>query len=173
MPASTTYEPIATTTLGSATGTVSFTSISQSYTDLVLVCNGQNATQNGWQANITFNSDTGSNYSITSLNGNGSVAASARLNNSTAISTAYYSAWTTTANSPGIYFINIMNYSNATTYKTTLIRTGYGSGTYAGAELIAGLWRNTAAITSVTLVGANSATWVTGTTFTLYGIKAA
>jgi hypothetical protein len=35
-----TYEPIATTTLGTAAASVTFSSISGAYTDLVLVCNG-------------------------------------------------------------------------------------------------------------------------------------
>ncbi len=62
MPA--TYEPLATTTLGSAASSVTFSSISGSYTDLVVVFSG---TAGGGNSNLilTFNSDTGSNYSWT------------------------------------------------------------------------------------------------------------
>ena len=174
MAAGATYEPIATTTLGSATGTVTFTSISQSYTDLVLMCAGQNATGDGQNGNVTFNGDTGANYSLTQISGSApSNVYSARTTNGNAIYLGYNQAWTTTANSPGIYYVNIMNYSNTTTYKTLLERAGYASGTYRGTEAIVGLWRNTNAITSISIVVNASGTFAAGSTFTLYGIKAA
>jgi hypothetical protein len=61
----------------------------------------------------------------------------------------------------------IMNYSNSTTNKSALNRGG-GAGT--NVEAYAGLWRNTAAITSVTVLTTNFAA---GSTFTLYGVKSA
>jgi len=173
MAAGSTYTPIATTTLGSAQASVTFSAISGSYTDLYVMCNGQNATQDGWEAAITFNSDTGSNYSFTNLGGNGTAASSARGSNVAYIPSAYLTAWTTTSNSPGIYYFNVMNYSNTTTYKTTIGRSGYASGSYPGAEAIVGLWRSTSAITSITLTVRNSGTFASGSTFTLYGITAA
>ncbi len=64
--------------------------------------------------------------------------------------------------------INVMNYSNTTTYKTILSRS---SDLYTEASV--NLWRNTAAITSI-IIGAQGAyTFSAGSTFTLYGIKAA
>ena len=47
MAAGNTYVALATQTLGSATATVTFSSISGAYTDLVLVYNGQYASING------------------------------------------------------------------------------------------------------------------------------
>ena len=67
---------------------------------------------------------------------------------------------------------HFMNYSNTTTYKTLLSRSGTLGGSYTGTTLIAGLWRSTSAITSI-LVGCTTNTFVAGSTFTLYGIKAA
>jgi hypothetical protein len=64
--------------------------------------------------------------------------------------------------------VNVMNYSNATTYKTFLARGNIAAG---GTEAVVGLWRNTAAITSLELLPTAS-TFATGSTFTLYGIKA-
>jgi hypothetical protein len=59
-----TYEPIATATLGTATASVTFSTISGSYTDLVLVIQRRYGYSNKWYAtSIRFNSDTGSNYS--------------------------------------------------------------------------------------------------------------
>jgi hypothetical protein len=70
-----TYEPIATTTLGSAAADVTFTSISGTYTDLVLVAVTQIGSS-GDYLGVQFNSDTGTNYSRTRLSGNGTSASS-------------------------------------------------------------------------------------------------
>jgi hypothetical protein len=58
-----TYEPIATTTLGTSESSVTFSSISGSYTDLVLICAVKNTANNGDEVAFQLNSDTGSNYS--------------------------------------------------------------------------------------------------------------
>ena len=65
---------------------------------------------------------------------------------------------------------NFMNYSNATTYKTTLSRQADAS-TLAGCN--ANLWRSTSAITSITLLEELGLSFSSGSTFTLYGIAAA
>lgn len=165
-----TYEPIATNTLGSATKSVTFSSISGSYTDLILVINGK-TTGNDDFINLTFNSDTGSNYSGTRLSGNGSAASSGRYSNQTRILVAYDAAINTTYQWNGI--LHIMNYSNSTTYKTVLFRDNSPSGTsYPGTAANVGLWRSTSAITTVK-VEANTYNFDTGTTFSLYAVKAA
>jgi hypothetical protein len=173
MAAGSTYTPLATNTLGTATSSVTFSSISGSYTDLFIMCDGQNATQDGWEAAITFNGDTATNYSFLYMGGNGSTTSSSRGSSTAYIPSAGLASWTTVANSTGIYSFNVMNYSNTTTYKTTIGRNGYGSGTYSSTDAVVGLWRNTNAITSITLTVRNSGSFKTGTTFTLYGIAAA
>jgi hypothetical protein len=64
--------------------------------------------------------------------------------------------------------VNVMNYANSTTYKTTLSRADA-----ANEELtaIVGLWRSTAAITSIKVAADAGINFSTGSTFTLYGIK--
>jgi hypothetical protein len=158
----TTYEPIATTTLGSAQSSVTFSSISGTYTDLVLIVSGTVSTANN--PSLQFNSDTGSNYSWTYLSGNGSSAASGRSSNTTSILTGGFGT-STIANA--IY--QIQNYSNTTTNKTVINRHNRSDDSVTA---WVGLWRNTAAITSLVL-GAGGGNWNTGSTFTLYGIKAA
>ena len=153
-----TYEKIATTTLGSAAADVTFSSISSAYTDLVIVGNGSNSA--GSTLGIQFNSDTGSNYSNTSLYGSGSSAASLRNSNS---NEASFVNWYTTFNNT--FIINIQNYSNTTTYKTFLARGGNASN-FVWASVAS--WRSTSAITSVK-INAN-ANFSAGSTFTLYGI---
>lgn len=165
MPAGSTYSTIATTTLGSAASSYTFTSISGSYTDLIIVAQIKGTATT--YLNLRFNGDTGTNYSRTTLSGNGSTVTSERRTNQAQINTDYNEAVETNFNY--INTLQIMNYSNTTTYKTVLCRAN-NAATGAGATV--GLWRSTAAITSITLV-ANNNTFDTGSTFTLYGIAAA
>ena len=165
MPLPSTMTPIATITLASASATITFSSIPQTYTDLMLASVwGPTA---GDDLYLQFNGDTGSNYSTTWMSGNGSAVASGRKTSDTGVQPR------TSINQPAtvttIYNVDIINYSNTTTYKTTLGKYRYTAGL---AEMDAGLWRNTAAITSLTF-RCNASTFIAGSTFTLYGIKAA
>ena len=168
MAADATYEPIATTTLGSAQASITFSTISGSYTDLVLI--GSYGTANGNCPLMQFNSDTGSNYSITELVGNGTSASSSRRSNCTSIDIAKTVGGN--GNLEQNFVISIQNYSNATTYKTALIRQNLATGTYSGVTAIVGLWRSTSAITTIKLL-TDGGNYNSGSTFTLYGIKAA
>lgn len=159
--ATNTYVALRTETVAVATSsvTISLTGIS-GYTDLVLVANYSKSA--GARLNLTYNGDTGNNYSYTRMNGNGSAASSDRIANFGIIDAGYTD--TTRATS----IIHIMNYSNTTTFKTTLIRA---NSTAEGTGAFSALWRNTAAITSITLGGLNNIQ--AGSTFSLYGIAAA
>lgn len=162
-----TYEPIATHTLGSAAASYTFSSIPSSFTDLVLVVNGGFATAE--TIGIQFNSDTGSNYSSTILAGSGSTASSGRNTNQTGLTIATNGYYTTTQIANSI--ISVMNYSNATTYKTVLSRSNNAS---VGLDAIVGLWRSTSTINSIKLYGFYSGyNFNAGSTFTLYGIASA
>jgi hypothetical protein len=161
-----TYTPIATTTLGSAAASYTFSSIPSTYTDLVLIASGLVST-NGYDFDIRVNGDTATNYSYTALGGNGSSAASYRNSNVTFMRFSTYSSWHTSTISNTI--IQFQNYSNATTYKTVI---GRGNDTTYGTDATVGLWRSTSAINSITAL-VQGANFSTGTTFTLYGIEAA
>ena len=164
-----TYEKIATTTLGSAVSSVTFSTISGSYTDLVIVCSVFTSSD-GTATEFQFNSDTGSNYSNTFLEGNGSATSSSRESNQSSIGMSYNIGGNST--NPCITIANIQNYSNTTTYKTLIGRWNSASGgTYPGTGAAVGLWRSTSAITSV-VVKTGSGNFNSGSTFTLYGIKA-
>ncbi len=158
-----TYDKIASNILTSTTASVTFSSISGSYTDLVLVFNGGVDTSNGG-LRMELNSDTGSNYSQTHLAGDGTSANSARNSNVTQARISSDFSMFNNLNYNSITYLN--NYSNSTTNKTWLSRNNLAS---VGTEAVIGLWRNTAAITSIRLVpSANS--FASGSTFTLYGI---
>jgi len=162
MAAGNTYIPLATTTIsGASTTSVTFSSISGSYTDLVIVM-GFSLSAND-EIDITFNSDTGNNYSRTYLESDGTTASSARTLNFSAIPILGRGNLMTN-------LINIFGYANTTTYKTLTARFSSPSN-IMGTEV--GLWRSTSAITTIRLNLRTSQTYVAGSVITLYGIAAA
>jgi hypothetical protein len=160
-----TYEKIATNTLSSAAATITFSSIPATYTDLVLVTSGNSTAANVYES-LQVNGDTGLNYSRTYLSGDGSITDSGRNTSQTYFRFDAYSRVSATGRN--INIININNYSNSTTYKTFLARSNNAA---LGVDAVVGLWRSTAAITSITIF-MDTNNWEVGSTFTLYGIKA-
>ena len=162
MPA--TYEPISTQTLDTAVPTVTFSIIPSTYTDLVLVVGYGNNTVGGQNFLMQFNSDTATNYSNTRLVSGGGGLGSYRDSNAQSINIgAIYGTSDPTTN-----ILHINNYANTTTYKTVLCRHNTTNNVAAHV----GLWRSTAAITSITF-SASGGNFGIGSTFTLYGVKAA
>ena len=169
--ATTTYVPLISYTVPSAVSSVTLGSggqgtIPSTYTDLVLVANlrsddGSTTINNRFRLGNGGTIDTGTNYSMTRLNGNGTSATSSRTSNTDAID--IYADASGSAFNPTI--IQIMNYSNSTTYKTVISR--YNGNANTGASV--GLWRSTSAVDCIRLQAGNGK-WVSGSTFTLYGI---
>lgn len=174
MPAGKTYTPLATQTLTTASASVTFSNISGNYTDLVLMCKARGSdTSAVYDAiGLQFNGDTSSKYSNTEISGDGSTAGSYRRTSQTSLTFGRLSPSTNSFLAFDASYVNIQNYSNATTYKSVLSRTSAMNEYY---EVIAsaGLWASTSAITSIKLIPAVSANFVAGSTFTLYGILAA
>ena len=173
MPA--TYEPIATTTLSSGATSVTFSSISGAYTDLYIVGQTGCSTTDYLTFRVGNSSvDTASNYSATFLEGDGTTASSGRGSNSSKI----YVGSTASIMNTNLYYsfyINLMNYSNTTTYKSFLNKISNNQSSFPGVTASVGLWRSTSAINIVTIAPDTNdgRTLVSGSTFTLYGIKAA
>lgn len=157
-----TYTPIATTKLNALTATVTFSSIPSTYTDLVLVCNAKNTVAQNYEIWIRFNSDSGSNYSQTFLQNYANSTQTGRNSNITEIRPGKMN---TTSFDTTI--VNIQNYSNSTTYKTTLSR--HNNAEFVTGSLV-GLWRNTNAITTIAVICETGANFAIDSTFTLYGI---
>ena len=165
MPA--TYEPIATTTGTGSSGTISFTSIPGTYTDLVMVFDG--AVASGGTAGLTFtinNITTGTLYSFTRLQGNGSTASSSR---GTAANDGSFGYVSSSNRSTSI--LNVMNYSNSTTFKTAIARSLTHDATDGRVGAYVTLFRDTPPVTRLDIIASQNFT--TASTFTLYGIKAA
>lgn len=174
------FYQIATTTLGSATGTVTFSNIPQTYTHLQIRTSHQTA-RTVYPLDkifIRFNSDTGSNYSSHNLKGDGA-SASAAPENVAQIVDADSSS--TSAASGGLVFgaliMDILDYTNTNKYKTVRSISGFDTnGTVSGyggrAALLSGNWRSTNAITSITFTVDNAANYSANSKFSLYGVMA-
>jgi hypothetical protein len=163
MAAGATYEPIATTTLGTAAATITFSSIPATYTDLRLIFVGTGTASSN--CTVNFNSDTTSTYSQTALYGTGAAAVSNR-NSDTFFYLTYVTNLSTTI--PTLRTMDIFSYAGSTkkTCLTTENSDLNGSGSVARTV---GLWPVTSAITSIA-VSNPSSTFAAGTTATLYGI---
>jgi len=162
MPA--TYEKIATTTLGSASATITFSSISSAYTDLRLVITALQGSGNNIA--LRFNSDSGTNYSRTRLIGNGTSATSTRATDDTEIDLNREALSST---NPSLYEIDIFSYAGST--NKTLLATANEDRNGSGSVMrVVGLWRSTSAISTILITSLSADTMGVGTTATLYGI---
>lgn len=161
MPTST-YTPLATTTLGAGVSILTFSSISQSYRDIVLVINGKAVSGSGLGIFITLNGDFGSNYNEVYMEGNGSAT------NTLAVSNAGAATLAPADTNDGVYTINFMDYSATDKHKTFLSRINVAA---TGTRAMAHRWANTAAVTSIR-IAISSSTFVAGTSLSLYGVAA-
>lgn len=164
MPA--TYAPIASTTLDAATSSVTLGSggtLPQTYTDLVLIMSVGCTV--GANVFLRVNGDSGANYSYTRLYGDGSSAGSDRTSNNNITYVASRTASLMPAQAV------IMSYSNTNVNKT-ILTSDAGSHSGGSVQRVVNLWRSTSAITSITILP-STGSLLSGSTFSLYGIKAA
>lgn len=168
-----TYDKIASYTVTgsplSGTTGVTFNTIPQTYTDLVVVQNVFLTVNPAIVCMRVGNGsvDTGSNYSYTNFSANGSSASSGRGSNIT----LWISVLAHTGTGVGLYRTDIMNYSNTTTNKTAMAR--YDNNPYGATDSITQLWRSTSAINTIQCFLDRAEFYGIGSTFNLYGIKAA
>jgi hypothetical protein len=158
-----TYEKIASTTLGSATNTVTFASVASTYTDIRLIYTGSNSANGSAYIQVGNGSvDSGNNYSFTYLYANGSAVSSGRSLNTNSV----FLADINTGGS--MVDVNIFSYAGST-FKPIL---GNGSDAAIDSNQSVGLWRNTAAVDYISIFSTGG-NFTVGSMFTLYGIKAA
>jgi hypothetical protein len=165
-----TYSPVASQTLSASASSVTFSNIPQDYTDLILVITRKTDSGTYQDMKMQINGDTGNSYSTTTLAGYGtsSVESLRYSNQSSSIFVDVDAQTSPTANIYNPVIIQLMNYSNSTTYKTWLVRGGNSA---TGVEAMVGLWRSTSAINSLTF-SLTASTFSSGSTFSLYGIQA-
>lgn len=159
MPA--TYEPIASTILTSAS-TITFSSIPQTYTDLVLVTNLISSSAS--DMDLRLNGDTGNNYGFVVLYSNGSTISSSTTGNFNYMRLDYYGYIATAFGQMNIAHFH--NYANTNIFKTVIARANSGT---TGVDAVVATWRSTAAINSIAITN----TCGIGSVASLYGIKAA
>lgn len=174
MPAGKTYEPIATTTLGSASSSITFSSLG-TYTDLRLVLNLRSTTTSGNVTNglIRFNSST-SGYSRVFITGNGSTISATRNGGLDYI----YFNWVPTANATANYFgnaiVDILEYRNTNNVKQANLLVSYGGSSTADniVNRQCATWNSTSAITDIA-ISVQTGNLATDSSATVYGITKA
>jgi trimeric autotransporter adhesin len=164
------YESIATAT---PNGTdVTFSSIPSGYKHLQVRIIAR-TTRNDASVDTVyfrFNGDTGNNYNVHTLSGNGSTTSAAHYSAPTVLWGPFS---TPTAQSSANMFsasvIDILDYTNTSKFTTTRTLGGTDTNGSGSANYFTGLWKNTAAITSIRFFAEGN--YVNGSHFALYGIK--
>lgn len=158
-----TFTPIVSTTVSSATTTVSFTSIPQTYTDLFILLNIADSAS-GYVL-VRYNNDSTTLYSRTGMYGDGSNPQAFRQTGQTS---HFVASGATVLQGQKI---QINNYSNTNTFKSSVFHENRTDSTVG---LTVGLYRSTSAISRIDFISPTGATTIAANSvITLYGIKAA
>jgi hypothetical protein len=170
------YESIATVTVGSGgTSTITFTSIPSTYKHLQLRAFGHTDRSSGGVQDgtrFTFNSDSGSNYTSHSLEGNGASASSFSDGTSQAKAMVYGLAGNnSSASTFGVFVTDILDYADTNKYKTMRSLAGTDNNGSGSVYFSSGLWMSTSAINRIDLVPNAGTLFNQYSTFALYGIK--
>lgn len=178
------FESIATV-VGSGGQTLYFTSIPSTYKNLQI--RGSMKDSNGGTAGgaitaapmyIRFNTDTGANYTSHQAMGSGTAATSYNVVSATygAIGSTFSSANADENNMFSNVIIDIFNYTSTSQLKTVRYISGFDQNDVAGGSprsVSSGsvLWSGTPAAIATIRLDAPANLFVSGSTFTLYGIK--
>ncbi len=174
--ASSSYESIASATGTGSSGVITFSSIPATYKHLQIrgIAKDTYAGVFELPTRVRFNSDTGNNYTMHNLNGNGTtVTAQGDATGTNAFFKfrgSNLSTDATYANMNAVSILDIIDYADTSKYKTARGFSGSDRNGAGSIFLISGLWLSTSAISTITLT-ADGTNWTTSTTFALYGIK--
>jgi hypothetical protein len=168
--------PIASQTLTNSTSSdVTFTNIPQIYQDLMLVgfARRTDAATTGNVFITPYYTGIGASpQSTTILEGTGSSASSFRYTSQDGAFIASVPAASTTSGIFGSITWHCLNYANTTTFKTSIARVASDTNGGGITRLAVNLTRGTGGITTVNCsTFSGSAFFVSGTNFTLYGIR--
>jgi hypothetical protein len=163
------YDSIATVNVGSGgTSSITFSSIPSTYTHLQIRAFTGTATYWSNAGYLAFNGDTTtSNYNDHAIYGSGASVASYYDSTNQGL---FYLGKSTSGFDAAV--IDILDYTNTNKYKVSRSLFGYdvnGATGYVG--LASGLWRNTAAISSITITAGGAGDFAQYSQFALYGIK--
>lgn len=161
---------IETKTLGTAATSIELTAIPQTFTDLLLLVSGRgNSGSGSTQLQIQFNGTGSGQYSDRTLGGSGSAAYTSSRTSQNVIFTTIIPLASYTSNTFSNGSIYIPNYTAAVNKSVSIDGVLENNATAANAEIVAGLWANTAAITTINLQ-AGGTQFDVGSTVSLYGI---
>ena len=167
-----TYTLIASNTLTGTTATVAFDNIPQTYTDLVLRISARTGRTDPDYILLTFNTDTtssGTTYSDTYIKGSGTAATSGRDSSGATIYDVGIPGVNQTSSTFSSTEIYIPNYTISANKPFSSFSVTENNATAADIWGGANLWRNTAAVTKINMTAVSS--FVSGSTFFLYGVK--
>lgn len=170
------YESIASATGDGSSGTITFSSIPSTYASLQIRFLGRTTSGSGSQQNLflRFNGVSSASYARHYLQGDGSAVSASGSSGDTEILAGQVINDGESANIYSVSIINIHNYASTTQNKTVRTFDGTNKNTSGGLVwLRSGLFVNTAAITSLSLITSNGNAFTTSTQVALYGIKGA
>jgi hypothetical protein len=163
-----TFIQIGSVTVGSGgAATMDFTSIPATYTDLLLVCSSRTASVASIDNLVIKPNGATTSQTAIRLQGTGSAAASSTATSFPPVNNAATST-ASTFTSTQIYF---PNYSGSTNKSLSIDNVQEDNAATAYAQMWAGLWSSTAAISSINLATSSGSNFVQHSTATLYGIK--
>lgn len=166
----TTYEPIATATLGANAAQLEITGLPSTYTDLDIVITNVKASADGSQMVMRINGDTTTNYSFTKLHSTGSAIGSLQ---GTAFSNWNFNATNSDTTYPSTVILTILGYADTGKWKHGLAHASHDNNGSGDIARFVGQWRSMSAITAIRLLFNAGANLTAGSTITVYGVKAA
>jgi hypothetical protein len=173
-----TYTKIATITATGSVSDYSFTNIPQTFTDLVVVAQVRGAKAATTCSLLAYvgTGDNGTSLlqsnenSVTYITGDGSSATSTRTTSASGLTLVSAPAASATSGVFGNYILNFLNYTNSTTFKTVLMRADLAT---TATRAFLGLATTTSPLKTVGIATYGDSNIASGSTLTLYGIKAA
>ena len=170
-PVTNSYESIATVLVGSGgQSSISFSSIPSTYKHLqIRGISRSNAFIIG--VLLGLNSDRATNYSMHYLAGDGSAASSGGTTTTAPNLIGYSASSAYTSNVFSTVIVDILDYANTNKFKTMRSLSGVDNNGLGYLALFSENWRNTDAVTTITLTLQGSAEFTQYSRFSLYGIK--
>jgi hypothetical protein len=171
VPVGPTYELISTTILGTATSSVSFSSLAtyaSDYKHLQIRIAVRTDTVNDL-ISMRLNSDTGANYANHELQGDGSTVNSSAAQSQTSMRFGRTAYSTMTANSFAGMVVDLLDTYSTSKNKTIRCLSGR-TGAANSIQLFSGFHMSTASLTSITILP-GSPNFIAGSRFSLYGIR--
>jgi hypothetical protein len=163
---------VSTTTVGAGgAASIEYTNIAQTGKDLLLLVSGGSTSTGSFRVlRLEINANTGTNYSSRDLQGDGTTPGSTSQTSATYIDAGYVTATGSFANSFGSSAIYFTNYAGSASKSISSDSVSEANTTTQGQRIVAGLWNQTSAITSIRIF-LSAGNWTQNSTASLYIIS--